>query len=131
MPAIDQYLTQILERNGSDLHFLAGDPPRVRQYGDLKSLSDQPLSADTVKSTLYEIMPKISLERFEAKDGCDFAYTIPGVARFRVNVMRQLNGMGGGISSLSKICILAPSEREDADIDYTFAQVQIKEAAAQ
>jgi 2-methylaconitate cis-trans-isomerase PrpF len=42
---------------------------------------------------------------------------------------RQLNGMGGGISSLSKICILAPSERGDADIDYTFAQVQIKEAA--
>lgn len=42
---------------------------------------------------------------------------------------RQLNGMGGGISSLSKICVLAPSERADADIDYTFAQVQIREAA--
>jgi 2-methylaconitate isomerase len=42
---------------------------------------------------------------------------------------RQLNGMGGGISSLSKVCILAPSERDDADIDYTFAQVQIREAA--
>jgi 2-methylaconitate cis-trans-isomerase PrpF len=41
---------------------------------------------------------------------------------------RQLNGMGGGISSLSKICILSPSERPDADIDYTFAQVQIREA---
>jgi 2-methylaconitate cis-trans-isomerase PrpF len=41
---------------------------------------------------------------------------------------RQLNGMGGGISSLSKICVLSPSAREDADIDYTFAQVQIKEA---
>jgi 2-methylaconitate cis-trans-isomerase PrpF len=41
---------------------------------------------------------------------------------------RQLNGMGGGISSLSKVCVLAPSEREDADIDYTFAQVQIREA---
>lgn len=41
---------------------------------------------------------------------------------------RQLNGMGGGISSLSKICILAPSDRLDADIDYTFAQVQIREA---
>ncbi len=40
---------------------------------------------------------------------------------------RQLNGMGGGISSLSKICILAPSERSDADIDYTFAQVQIRD----
>jgi 2-methylaconitate cis-trans-isomerase PrpF len=41
---------------------------------------------------------------------------------------RQLNGMGGGISSLSKICILAPSNRSDADIDYTFAQIQIREA---
>jgi len=46
-----------------------------------------------VKTTLYEIMPKLSVERFEAKDGTDFAYSIPGIARFRVNVMRQLNGM--------------------------------------
>jgi twitching motility protein PilT len=94
MPAIDQYLTQVLERNGSDLHFLAGDPARIRQYGDLKALSDQPLMAETVKTTLYEIMPKLAVERFEAKDGTDFAYAIPEVARFRVNVMRQLNGMG-------------------------------------
>lgn len=41
---------------------------------------------------------------------------------------RQLNGMGGGISSLSKVCIIAPSERNDADVNYTFAQVQIREA---
>jgi twitching motility protein PilT len=95
MAAIDTYLTQVLEKKGSDLHFLAGGPARVRQYGELKPLSTDVLSADMVKDALYEIMPKISLERFEAKDGCDFAYTIPGVARFRVNVMRQLNGMGG------------------------------------
>jgi twitching motility protein PilT len=94
MPAIDQYLTQVLEQNGSDLHFLAGDPPRIRQYGELKTIGDKPLAADVVKTTLYEIMPKLSVERFEAKDGTDFAYAIPNVARFRVNVMRQLNGMG-------------------------------------
>jgi 2-methylaconitate cis-trans-isomerase PrpF len=41
---------------------------------------------------------------------------------------RQLNGMGGGVSSLSKVCIVTPSMRSDADIDYTFAQVQIREA---
>ena len=41
--------------------------------------------------------------------------------------MISAGAMGGGISSLSKVCILAPSEREDADIDYTFAQVQIRE----
>jgi len=41
---------------------------------------------------------------------------------------RQLDGVGGGVSSLSKVCVLAPSTRADADIDYTFAQVQIQEA---
>ncbi|NQU61580.1 MAG: PrpF family protein [Rhodospirillales bacterium] len=38
---------------------------------------------------------------------------------------RQLNGMGGGISSLSKICIVGPPTRDDADIDFTFGQVAI------
>ena len=95
MAAIDAFLKQVLERDGSDLHFLAGDPPRVRQYGELKPLAIEPLDAEMVKTTLYEIMPKLALERFEAKDGTDFAYSMPGVARFRVNVMRQLNGMGG------------------------------------
>ena len=41
---------------------------------------------------------------------------------------RQLDGMGGGISSLSKVCVIGPPTRSDADIDYTFAQVQVKEA---
>lgn len=41
---------------------------------------------------------------------------------------RQLDGMGGGISSLSKVCVVGPSTHPDADIDYTFAQVQVKEA---
>jgi hypothetical protein len=41
---------------------------------------------------------------------------------------RQLDGMGGGVSSLSKVCVVGPPSRNDADIDYTFAQVQVKEA---
>jgi len=41
---------------------------------------------------------------------------------------RQLNGMGGGISSTSKVCIVAVSDHPDADIDYTFAQVSPKDA---
>jgi twitching motility protein PilT len=94
MAAIDAFLMQVIERDGSDLHFLAGDVPRVRQYGELKPLRPEPLDAEMVKTTLYEIMPKLSVERFESKDGTDFAHAIAGVARFRVNVMRQLNGMG-------------------------------------
>ncbi len=40
---------------------------------------------------------------------------------------RQLNGMGGGVSSLSKVCVIGPPTRDDADIDYTFAQVLVKD----
>ena len=41
---------------------------------------------------------------------------------------RQLDGMGGGLSSVSKVCVVGPPTHPDADIDYTFAQVQVKEA---
>lgn len=41
---------------------------------------------------------------------------------------RQLDGLGGGLSSLSKVCIVGPSSRSDADVDYTFAQVAVRDA---
>ena len=94
MARIDEFLAEVLERKGSDLHFIAGDPPRLRLYGDLLTLRPDPLKAEFVREALYEILPRKALERFEAKDGTDFAYHLQGVARFRVNVMRQLNGMG-------------------------------------
>jgi twitching motility protein PilT len=95
LPRIDEYLEEILKRDGSDLHFMAGDPPRIRQYGKLSELRSERLSQDAVRECLYEIMPRKALDRFETRDGTDFAYTLGNVARFRVNVMRQLNGMGG------------------------------------
>ena len=94
MARIDEYLTEVLNRKGSDLHFLAGDPPRIRLYGDLLQLRQDKLTPDFVREALLEIMPRQATERFEAKDGTDFAYHLQGVARFRVNVMRHLSGMG-------------------------------------
>jgi len=41
---------------------------------------------------------------------------------------RQLDGMGGGISSLSKVCVVGPPSHAEADIDFTFAQVLVREA---
>jgi 2-methylaconitate cis-trans-isomerase PrpF len=38
---------------------------------------------------------------------------------------RQLDGMGGGVSSLSKVCVIGPPSRKDADVDYTFAQIGV------
>ena len=94
MAAIDSYLIEILERKGSDLHFIAGDPARIRQYGELMTLRPEKLEQNFVKEALYEIMPKTAVDRFESKDGADFAYSLAERGRFRVNVMRQLHGMG-------------------------------------
>jgi twitching motility protein PilT len=94
MAQIDSFLEEILRRKGSDLHFIAGDPPRVRRYGDLNPLQQETLTADFVKAALYEIMPRKAIERFESQDGADFAYSLGEKGRFRVNVMRQLAGMG-------------------------------------
>ncbi|MGH8228990.1 MAG: type IV pilus twitching motility protein PilT [Steroidobacteraceae bacterium] len=94
MAAIDAYLTEVLERRGSDLHFIAGDPARVRQYGDLHRLREESLAPQRVHDALYEIMPRTAVERFESQDGADFAYSLAGKGRFRVNVLRHLNGMG-------------------------------------
>src|SRR5215510_10457658 len=94
MAAIDSFLNEILDKKGSDLHFIAGDPARIRLFGDLQTLRPDRLEMTFVKDALYEIMPKTAIDRFEAKDGADFAYNLGERARFRVNVMRQLNGMG-------------------------------------
>src|ERR1700754_1219791 len=40
---------------------------------------------------------------------------------------RQLDGMGGGLSSVSKVCVIGPPSREDADVDYTFAQIGVSD----
>ncbi|HTX23555.1 MAG TPA: PilT/PilU family type 4a pilus ATPase [Steroidobacteraceae bacterium] len=94
MAAIDAFLDEILQRRGSDLHFIAGDPPRIRQYGDLQPLRPERLDPQGVRDALYEIMSKAAIERFESKDGADFAYALGDRARFRVNVLRHLGGMG-------------------------------------
>ncbi len=100
MARIDEFLLEVVRRRGSDLHFLAGDPPRIRLHGDLAPLRGEPLDANLVREALYEIMPKKASDRFEARDGADFAYSLPGHGRFRVNILRHLNGMGAVFRSI-------------------------------
>jgi len=91
---IDEYLREVLAKNGSDLHFLAGDPPRIRLFGDLQTLREEPLGQEQVREALHEIMTRRALQQLEERDGADLAYTIPGVSRFRVNVFRHIGGLG-------------------------------------
>ncbi len=94
MNKIDKFLTAALAKESSDLHFISGDPPRVRVHGTLGTLIQEPLEIDFVKDCMYEIMNGVTQKEFERDDAVDFAYEIPDVSRFRVNVMRHLNGIG-------------------------------------
>src|SRR6184192_4204285 len=115
MAQIDSLLLEVLEKRGSDLHFIAGDPPRIRLFGDLAALRPDKLAPEFVKQALYEILPKAALERFETKDGADFAYALPDRGRFRVNVMRHLNGMGAVFRAIpSKALTLEELKMPDA-----------------
>jgi twitching motility protein PilT len=94
MPRIDEYLQSALQQNASDLHFVSGDPVRARVHGDLHVLIQEQLDVETASEALFEIMDGTTQRQFEAKDAADFAYNIPDVSRFRVNVFRHLNGIG-------------------------------------
>ncbi|CAN5116950.1 type IV pilus twitching motility protein PilT [soil metagenome] len=91
---VNELLRTVIGQHASDLHYIAGDPPRLRQYGKLKPLTEQRLPADVVQSQLYGIMPRSAQQYFERHDAADFAYSIRDLARFRVNIFRHLNGIG-------------------------------------
>jgi twitching motility protein PilT len=114
MPRIDEYLSVVLQSRGSDLHFMAGDLPRVRVFGELRPLAQEPLGTEFVRDTLYEIMPKPALQRLESHDGADFAYTMGEAGRFRVNVLRHLNGLGAVMRAIpSKALTMAELKLPD------------------
>jgi twitching motility protein PilT len=92
---IDKYLRESLDKKASDLHFISGDPVRARVHGELAAIMDEVLTIETVSDAMTEIMDGVTRKTFEAKDAADFAYEIEGVSRFRVNVFRHLNGIGG------------------------------------
>lgn len=95
MNKIDQYLQAALQQNASDLHFVSGDPVRARVHGGLQSIMKEKLTVEVVQEAMTEIMDSTARSTFEREDAADFAYEIEDVSRFRVNVFRHLNGIGG------------------------------------
>src|SRR6185503_18905727 len=94
MSLINEFLKSMQMRKGSDLHVIAGDPPRMRVHGDLITLDNQRLDPEELKAELFSLMSEQSIQQFNQHDSADFAHAIPDVARFRVNVFRHLHGIG-------------------------------------
>jgi twitching motility protein PilT len=91
---VDRLLRAMVASGGSDLHLIAGNPPRVRIHGDLQILEPKPLAAPSLEASLQAIATPLAASQFDHEEQADFAYSIEGVARFRVNVFRHLGGMG-------------------------------------
>jgi len=91
---INTFLELVVNQKGSDLHLVSGQPPRIRLYGDLIPIKYRELSADETAALLAETMTDEVRQHFEARYSLDFAYEVPGLARFRVNAFRHLHGLG-------------------------------------
>jgi twitching motility protein PilT len=84
----------VAEQKASDLHFHAGVVPMIRHDGELVELPFRVLGDDETRRFIYEILNQEQKQRFEEDGELDCAYEVPGVARFRVNLMVQSRGPG-------------------------------------
>src|SRR3954451_3380233 len=97
MPAysIDELLEQMVTRNASDLHLSVGSPPAMRVRGHMERLANVPaLSPEDTQQLLYRIMSTDQQKNLEIKRQIDMSHSIPGLARFRVNVYFQREALG-------------------------------------
>jgi twitching motility protein PilT len=87
---IDDLLKIMVEKNASDLHIGVGQKPVLRLNGDLIIQNDlPPISAEDAQQALLNVSTLEQLEYFKQEKELDLAYSVPGLARFRVNVLRQ------------------------------------------
>jgi twitching motility protein PilT len=86
----------LVERKASDLHVCAGAPPMLRHDGDIKPIAGKPVyTAEDTERILWSIGPERNRTEFKRRHDSDFAYEIPGLARFRCNWFLDRKGMGG------------------------------------
>ena len=93
--SIDGLLEHMVELDASDLHLTVGSAPAFRVRGHVAPAESVPaLTADETRDALYGILTSEQQKQLELNRQLDFAYSLPGVARFRVNVYFQRETLG-------------------------------------
>src|ERR671937_1525690 len=82
-------ISQMVQRNASDLLLKVGRPPTIRLNGDLQTLDTPPLKPEDLKLLAEQVMTPRQVKEFAEKKEADFAIGVPGVGRFRTNVYQQ------------------------------------------
>lgn len=106
---VDDMLKAMIERGASDIHLQAGSPPAIRVNGELKFQPGPPLKPKDTEVAARYLLGDDRFEEFLYQNEMDFAYSLPGVARFRCNVMRQRGAIG---LALRVIPVYIPSFEE-------------------
>jgi twitching motility protein PilT len=107
---IPTLLRRMAELKASDLHLTAGSPPFMRVHGEMAAQTEFPtLDADGLQVAIDEISPERNREEFAQRNDTDFAYEIPGLSRYRVNVFRDRMGPGTVIRAIP-FQILTPEQ---------------------
>jgi twitching motility protein PilT len=92
---MDELLRDMVSADASDLHLSAGAVPVHRVHGEVKFLNERgAMSSDDVRNLVFSILPDDVRATFEERRDADYAYEIPGVSRFRVNVFEDRKGIG-------------------------------------
>ncbi len=89
MITIEELLTILVQRKGSDLHLSAGSPPKIRIDGKLVNTEHEMLTPDMTQKLTYSILTSEQMARFEKEMELDLSFGIDGLGRFRVNVFQQ------------------------------------------
>ena len=88
-------LLEVVDRRASDLHIAAGAPPTIRERGSLLALEGYPVLTPTeTREIVYAILNNTQRQRLETDWQIDLSYSVPGVARFRVNAFYQRGCVG-------------------------------------
>jgi len=94
MAQIDAFFKLMNEQGASDLHLASGNQPILRIRGEMERVKYKTLDSEELKKMLYEIAPEEKIKVFEETGDVDFAYEIPGLARYRANFFNQKWGIG-------------------------------------
>lgn len=95
MAWIDALFNRMVEVGASDLHMTSGTRPQFRLHGDIVPINEcAEIQPDQMRQILREVSPDKNWRQFEAESDTDFAYELPGLARFRVNLFMDNRGPG-------------------------------------
>ncbi|MGE4428624.1 MAG: type IV pilus twitching motility protein PilT [Solirubrobacteraceae bacterium] len=92
----------MVEHDASDLHLTAGSPPMIRVRGELRPVPrSETLDVSACRELVYGLLSTNQRQTLESERQVDFAYPVPGVARFRVNAFQQRGATGAALRLIS------------------------------